>query len=48
MMKEQVVPLAVAQCIIVKFLTNKSMKPTEILMRLRAQFGDETLKDPGV
>jgi hypothetical protein len=24
------------------------MKPTEILMRLRAQFGDETLKDPGV
>jgi len=38
-----VVPSAVAHCIIVKFLTNENVKPAEILMRLRAQFGDETL-----
>jgi hypothetical protein len=42
-MSEQVVPSAVAQCIIVTFLTNENVKPAEILMRLRAQFGDETL-----
>jgi hypothetical protein len=27
----------------VKFQTNENLKPAEILMRLRAQFGDETL-----
>jgi len=43
MISEQVVPSAVVQCIIVKFLTNKNMKPAEILMILRAHFGDETL-----
>jgi hypothetical protein len=42
-MSEQVVPSAVAQRIVVKFLTNENVKPAEILMRLRAQFGDETL-----
>jgi hypothetical protein len=42
-MSEQVVPSAVAQCIIVKFLTNKQVKHYEILNKLRAQFGDETL-----
>jgi len=42
-MSEQVVPLDVAQCIIVKFLTNKNVKPAEILMRLSAQFSDEML-----
>jgi hypothetical protein len=42
-MSEQVVPSAVAQRIIVTFLTNENVKPAEILMRLRAQFGDETL-----
>jgi hypothetical protein len=41
-MSEQVVSLAVTQPI-VKFLTNKNMKPAEILTRLRAQFSDETL-----
>jgi hypothetical protein len=41
-MSEQVVPLAVAQHI-VKFLTNKNVKPAEILTILRAQFSDETL-----
>jgi len=41
-MREQVVPSAVAQCIIVKFLTNENMKRAQILKRLRAQFGDET------
>jgi hypothetical protein len=38
-----VVPLAVAQYINVKFLTNKNMKPAEILKRLKAQFSDEML-----
>jgi len=41
-MREQVVPSAVAQCIIVKFLTNENVKPAEILIKLREQFGDET------
>jgi hypothetical protein len=34
---------AVAQRIVAKFLTNENEKPAEILMRPRAQFGDETL-----
>jgi hypothetical protein len=42
-MSKQVVPSAVAQRFIVKFLTNEDAKPAEILKRLRAQFGDETL-----
>jgi hypothetical protein len=42
-MSEQVVPLTVAQRIIVKFLTNENVKLAEILMTFRAQFGDETL-----
>jgi hypothetical protein len=37
-----VVPSAVAQHIF-KFLTNLNVQPADILMRLRAQFGDETL-----
>jgi hypothetical protein len=37
------VPSAVAQRIVVTFLTNENVKPAKILMRLRAQFGDETL-----
>jgi len=36
-------PLAVAQRIIVKFVTNENEKPAKILMRFRAQFGNETL-----
>jgi hypothetical protein len=40
---DQVVPSAVVQLIIVKFLTNKNVKPYESLMRLRTQFSDETL-----
>jgi hypothetical protein len=43
MMNEQVVPLAVMQCVIVKFLTDENMKPAKILIRLRVQFGDEML-----
>jgi hypothetical protein len=42
-MSEQVIPSAVAQRIIVKFLTNVNVKPAEILMRLRLQFGNKTL-----
>jgi len=33
-MSEQLVPLAVAQRIVVEFLTNENVKPPEILMRL--------------
>jgi hypothetical protein len=40
---EQAVPLTVSQNIILKFLTSENVKPAEILMRLRAQFGDEML-----
>ena len=42
-MSEREVPPAIAQRIIVKFLTNEGIKPSEILTRLRAQFGDMTL-----
>jgi len=42
-MNEQVVPSAVGQSITVKFLTNKNVKPAEILKRLRPEFGGETL-----
>jgi hypothetical protein len=42
-MSEQVIPSAIAQRIIVKFLTNESVKLAEILRSLRAQLGDETL-----
>jgi len=34
---------AAAQLVIVNFLTKQNVKPAEILLRLRAQFGDETL-----
>lgn len=42
-MSEQEVTPAVAQRIIIKFLTNEGVKPSEILTRLTAQFGDATL-----
>jgi hypothetical protein len=42
-MSEQVVPSAVAQCIVVKFLNNKNVKLVEILMKLRARFDNKTL-----
>jgi hypothetical protein len=42
-MSEQVAPSAVAQLIIVKFITKENVKPAEILTGLRAQLGDETL-----
>jgi hypothetical protein len=38
-----VVPSAVAQSSIVNFLTKENVNAAEILIRLRAQFGDETL-----
>jgi hypothetical protein len=40
---EQVIPSALAQRIIVEFLTDGSAKSAKILARLRAQFCDETL-----
>jgi hypothetical protein len=43
MISEYVVPSAVAQCITVKFLTNKNVKLDEILIPFRAQFGVERL-----
>jgi hypothetical protein len=48
MMSEKVVSLAAVQCIIVKFLTKKkkNAKAAEILTKLRAQIGDETLSWP--
>ena len=42
-MSEQQVPSPVAQRIIIKFLTKEGVKPSEILTRLKAQFGDATL-----
>jgi hypothetical protein len=43
MLSEQVVPSAVVQHIIVKFLTNENVKPAEVLTRFRAQFSDEMI-----
>ena len=42
-MSEQEVPPSVAQHIVIKFLTNEGVKPSEILTHLKAQFGDPTL-----
>jgi hypothetical protein len=42
-MSEQSIPSAVAQRIIVKFVTNENVNPADILTRLNAHFGDETL-----
>ena len=47
-MSEQKVPSYVVQCIIIKFLTNDGVKPSEILSRLKAQFGDTTLSQNSV
>jgi hypothetical protein len=41
-MSEQVVPSAVVQSITFKFLTNGNVKSAKILIRLRAQIGNET------
>jgi hypothetical protein len=41
-MSQQVVPSAVVQHII-KFVSDTSVEPAELLMRLRAQFADEML-----
>jgi hypothetical protein len=37
-----VIPSAVAQRILVKFLPNENVKPAEVLKRRRAQFDDKT------
>ncbi|KAJ8950721.1 hypothetical protein NQ318_012802, partial [Aromia moschata] len=47
-MSEKEVPSSVAQRIIIKFLSREGIKPAEILRRLTAQFGDETLSRPRV
>jgi histone-lysine N-methyltransferase SETMAR len=47
-MSEREVPPAIAQHIIVKFLTNEGVKSSDILTRMRAQFGDMTLSSTQV
>ncbi|XP_046683630.1 protein GVQW3-like [Homalodisca vitripennis] len=42
-MTERDVHPSVAQRIVIKFLTNEDVKPSEIFTRLQAQFGDTTL-----
>lgn len=42
-MSEQEVPPSIAQRIVIKFLAAEGVKPAEILRRLTAQFGEETL-----
>jgi hypothetical protein len=42
-MSEQEVPVSVAQCIIIKFLSREDVKPAQILRRLTEQFKEETL-----
>jgi len=42
-MSEQVVPLAVAQNITVKYLTDENVKSAEILIRFRHKPDNETL-----
>jgi hypothetical protein len=42
-MNEHVVPSALAQSLIIKFVTNENVKPAEILMIFRAQFGEGML-----
>ncbi|KAJ8946771.1 hypothetical protein NQ318_018980 [Aromia moschata] len=47
-MSEQEVHTSVAQRIIIRFLANEGVKSNEILTRLRAQFGDDTLSQTQV
>jgi [histone H3]-lysine36 N-dimethyltransferase SETMAR len=42
-MSEKAVPCSVAQRIIIKFLTNEGIPPSQILTRLRSQFGEKCL-----
>lgn len=42
-MSEQVVPSDIAKHIIVKFVTNKNVKPAKILSKLSARFNGEML-----
>ena len=44
-MSEQEVPPSVVKRIIIKFLTNEGVKPSEILTHLKVQFGDTTLSE---
>jgi hypothetical protein len=37
------IPSAVVQCIVVKFISNKNVRPAEILVICGAQFDDEML-----
>lgn len=48
MMSVQEVPGSLAQRIIVKFLSNEGVKPSEMLTRLQAQFGNECLSQTRV
>lgn len=42
-MSEQEVHSSIAQRVVIKFLAAEGVKPAEILRRLTAQFGEETL-----
>jgi hypothetical protein len=44
-MSEHVIPSAVAQHLILKFLTKENVKSADIVKMLRVQFGDETLSE---
>ena len=40
---EREVPITIAQCIVIKFLTNENVGPSAIWRRLREQYGESTL-----
>ena len=42
-MSKREVPITIAQCVVIKFLTNENVGPNEIWRRLRAQYGESTL-----
>ena len=42
-MSEKVVPVTIAQRVVIKFLTNENVGPNEIWRRLRAQYGESAL-----
>ena len=42
-MSEREVPIAIAQCVVIKFLTNENVGPNEIWRRLCTQYRESTL-----
>jgi hypothetical protein len=47
-MASDLVTPCVAQCCIIKFLVKEKVKPAEVLHRLNAQYGEETLSHASV